>query len=131
MRTVEALRAMSAAVLGPRRARVSRNSQRLPRRWRALPDASDVGYLATISSSVRRAPALSPSSVRQLAMLSIASGTFWLSGYIAISWRCVAIAVRKSLSAYCALPAQYSAEGASGLREFARANAWKLAAAAA
>ena len=48
-------------------------------------------------------------------MLSKASGSFWLSGYVAISWRCVAIAARNSRCAYCALPAQYIADGASAL----------------
>ncbi len=48
-------------------------------------------------------------------MLSIASGTLRLSGYAAISCRCVAIAPRKSRCAYCALPIQYCADGASGL----------------
>jgi hypothetical protein len=48
-----------------------------------------------------------------------------------MSCRCVAIALRKSLSVYCAFPAQYNAEGARGLFGLARAKVWKLAIAAA
>ena len=56
--------------------------------------ASDCGYFAISSSSVRRAAALSPSSDCADAMLSSASGTFGLSGYDWISVRCAAIAAR-------------------------------------
>src|SRR5580704_4227864 len=60
--------------------RMRQEAYRPARRCRAFPAASESGYLATRSSSVRRAPAASPSSPWQLAMLSRASGTFWLSG---------------------------------------------------
>ena len=53
-----------------------------------------IGASSISDSSVRRDAAASPSSYWLLAMLSSASGTFALSGYAAISWRCDAIALR-------------------------------------
>ena len=87
--------------------------------------ASDCGYFAISSSSVRRDAAASPSSNCDEPMLSSASGTFWLSGYCAISARCEVIAPRKSRCANCALPTQYCADGASGLFGQVLTNDWK------
>ena len=68
--------------------------ERAPSRCFAFAAASDFGYFAISSSSVRRAAGVVAQLDCAVAMLSIASGTFALSGYAAISCRCAAIDAR-------------------------------------